>query len=44
MASWHEAHYNCKDLGSDLARLEKKWEDKNMRAYLNKPELGNEMK
>ncbi|XP_069686437.1 snaclec coagulation factor X-activating enzyme light chain 1-like [Periplaneta americana] len=39
MAAWQEAHFACQDKGSDLARLEKAWEDRNMRSYLNKPEL-----
>jgi hypothetical protein len=40
MATWQEAHFECKDRDSELARLEKGWEDRNMRSYLNKPELG----
>jgi hypothetical protein len=40
MATWQEAHFACKDKGSELARMEKGWEDRNMRSYLNKPELG----
>ena len=40
IATWQEAHFECKDKGSELARLEKGWEDRNMRSYLNRPELG----
>jgi hypothetical protein len=40
MATWQEAHFACKDKDSELARMEKGWEDRNMRNYLNKPELG----
>lgn len=39
LATWQEAHFECKDKGSELARMEKGWEDRNMRSYLNKPEL-----
>jgi hypothetical protein len=41
MATWQEAHFECKDRDSELARLEKGWEDRNMRSYLNKPELAH---
>nr|CAD7394625.1 unnamed protein product [Timema cristinae] len=40
METWQEAHFACRDKGSELARLEKKWEDRNMQNYLNKPEFG----
>jgi hypothetical protein len=40
IATWQDAHFACRDLGSQLAGLETAWEDKTMRKYLNKPELG----
>ena len=40
MATLQDAHFECKERDSELARLEKGWEDRNMRSYLNKPELG----
>ncbi|XP_045138240.1 C-type lectin domain family 2 member D5-like isoform X4 [Portunus trituberculatus] len=39
MATWHSAHFMCKDLGSQLAELETRWEDNNIRSYLNRPEF-----
>ncbi|XP_066991781.2 snaclec botrocetin subunit beta [Anabrus simplex] len=39
MATWFEAHFQCKDRNSELAVMEKGWEDRNMRSYLNKVEL-----
>ncbi|GLH14491.1 Putative CTL6 [Gryllus bimaculatus] len=39
MATWFDAHFACKDRKSELAILDKGWEDRNMRTYLNKPEL-----
>ncbi|MPC52095.1 C-type lectin domain family 2 member D5 [Portunus trituberculatus] len=41
MATWHSAHFMCKDLGSQLAELETRWEDNNIRSYLNRPEFAS---
>ncbi|XP_075233556.1 galactose-specific lectin nattectin-like [Lycorma delicatula] len=38
MASWRDAHFACADMASQLATLERKWEDRNMRSLLKKPE------
>lgn len=40
MASWHSAHFSCRDRGSQLASLETRWEDNTIRSYLNRPEFG----
>ncbi|XP_063862308.1 C-type Lectin CRL-like [Scylla paramamosain] len=39
MATWHSAHFLCKDLGSQMAALETRWEDNNIRSYLNRSEF-----
>ncbi|XP_050687716.1 lithostathine-like [Eriocheir sinensis] len=39
MATWHSAHFSCRDRGSQLASLETRWEDNNVRSYLNRPEF-----
>ncbi|KAF4518149.1 hypothetical protein B566_EDAN008851 [Ephemera danica] len=39
IATWQEAHFACRDLGSQLAGLETAWEDQTIRHYLNKEEL-----
>lgn len=38
MDTWQNAHFTCTDMGSHLAILDRKWEDRNMRSLLKKPE------
>lgn len=40
MATWHAAHFACRDRGSQLAALETQWEDTTIRNYIRKPEFG----
>lgn len=40
MATWHAAHFACRDRGSQLAALETQWEDTTIRNYVRKPEFG----
>ncbi|CAL4147804.1 unnamed protein product, partial [Meganyctiphanes norvegica] len=39
MATWHDAHFACRDRDSQLITLETQWEDLTIRHYLNKPEF-----
>ncbi|KAK8753364.1 hypothetical protein OTU49_004072 [Cherax quadricarinatus] len=39
IATWHNAHFECRDLQSQLASLESQWEDQTVLNYLNKPEF-----
>lgn len=41
MASWRDAHFECADMASQMAIIDKKWEDRNMRSLLKKPTAGN---
>lgn len=40
MAPWHEAHFRCRSMGAHLAAFEKRWENRNMRKFLMREELG----
>ncbi|KAL0269698.1 UNVERIFIED_CONTAM: hypothetical protein PYX00_007338 [Menopon gallinae] len=33
--TWHDAHFECRDRNANLAVVQKKWQDKNLRFYLN---------
>ncbi|XP_042217716.1 perlucin-like protein [Homarus americanus] len=41
MTTWHNAHFACRDLASQLAALESQREDENVRTYLGKPEFAS---
>ncbi|XP_042883297.1 perlucin-like protein [Penaeus japonicus] len=41
MKSWHDAHFACRGLQSQLAALETRWEDRTLRNYMNKPQFAS---
>lgn len=41
IATWQEAHFRCRDRGSQLAVLASHYEDSTLRSYLERPEFGN---
>ena len=40
MATWHNAHFSCRDKGGQLLALESEWEDGTIKSFLNRQEFG----